>query len=157
MDVVSWYWKYLSRCCKIWNASATHGQRNVPFIRFTWEGSLSAIWLHYHKIILLFYLGNKKVQFMYLGKRMYLHVSLIELNPYVDFFHILLRYGLVLKCIKLLFPLINLHRILHNDKLKTEIPYLHKYSDPLLWDSKLSFLFPLIILEMILQLGVHLW
>ena len=48
--------------------------------------------------------------------------------------------------------LINLHTILHNDKaktvflnlckritnLKTEIPYLHNYSSPLLWDSKLS-------------------
>jgi hypothetical protein len=36
-----------------------------------------------------------------------------------------------------------------------EITYLHKYSDPLLWDSKMELrciLFPLIILEMFLQI-----
>ena len=45
----------------------------------------------------------------------------------LHFFHILLHYSLILKCIKSFFPLINLHTIPHNDKAK-----LHKHSDPLL-------------------------
>ena len=35
------------------------------------------------------------------------------------FFHILLHYIVILKCIKLFFPLMNLHTIPHNDKAKT--------------------------------------
>ena len=53
----------------------------------------------------------------------------------LDFFHILLLYSLILQWIKKSFPLINLHTIPHNDKGK-----------------KVFFLFPLIILEMFLQL-----
>ena len=57
----------------------------------------------------------------------------------LDFFHIMLRYRLILKLIKLFFPHINLHTLPHNDKAKTgfeiqpsEILHLHKFSDPLL-------------------------
>ena len=62
--------------------------------------------------------------------------------------YILLRCSFHLKWIKLLFSLINLHKILHNDKAKTHFckfkinkkqkPYLRKCSEPLQWDSKLS-------------------
>ena len=63
----------------------------------------------------------------------------------LHFFHILLRYSLILKWIKCFF-----HTIPHNAEAKTgfqkclqmysklEIPYLHKHSDTLLWDSNLS-------------------
>ena len=37
----------------------------------------------------------------------------------LDFFHILLRYSLILKYIQLLFFLVYLHTIPHNDKVKT--------------------------------------
>jgi hypothetical protein len=36
----------------------------------------------------------------------------------LDFFHILLRYSLILKCIISIFSLINLHTKPHNDKVK---------------------------------------
>ena len=36
----------------------------------------------------------------------------------LDFFHFLLRYSLILKCIKLFVFLFNLHTISHHDKVK---------------------------------------
>ena len=72
-------------------------------------------------------------------------------------FHMLLCYSLVLKWIKYIFPssIYKQYPIMTKQKktvfkkclqmyykFKTEIPYLHKYSDPLLWDSKLSSVHP---------------
>ena len=45
--------------------------------------------------------------------------SILKVFRPLPFFHILLYYSLILKCIQLLFPLINLHTIPHNDKEKT--------------------------------------
>jgi hypothetical protein len=60
----------------------------------------------------------------------------------LDFLHILLRYSLILKLIKWIQILIDLHTIANNDNAKQVFSCItndwHKYSDPLLWDLKLS-------------------
>ena len=61
----------------------------------------------------------------------------------LDFFHILLRYSLILKWIAYTQSTHNTRSWqcilqMYSKWKKTEISYLHKYSDPLLWDSKLS-------------------
>ena len=70
----------------------------------------------------------------------------------LDFFHILLHYSLILKLIKYIFSLINLHTIPHNDKVKI-LTYISIQTFAMRLEIELRWiLFTLIILKLFLQL-----
>ena len=88
-------------------------------------------------------LNIRKVSLMFCSVSVY-----SDFGKYSDPFPCTFCYvNLILKWIKLYKKsIINLNTIPHNDQKRKQvfrnvflkIPYLHKFSDPLLWDSKLS-------------------